>query len=149
MQRWISSLWAAAALSVAAVALAPAQGEAQCSWGCACLGNSCGCNSNGNGSRCDASGSGCVVAGCNVTRLYFAPDGSVVRLASAEADAPAAEQPEEPATSADEDLGGSIRWEAAQDGRAVARHCSGVVVARYYAAAEAAAIRDASRTLRL
>lgn len=149
MQRWILSLWTAAALSAAAVALAPARAEAQCSWGCACMGNACGCNSNGNGSRCDASGSGCVVTGCNITRLYFAPDGSVVRLVPAEADAPAGEQTEEPAARPDEDLGGTTRWEAAQGGRSVARHCSGVVVARYYAAEEVAAIREASRTLRL
>ena len=109
----------------------------------------CGCNSNGNGGRCDASGSGCVVTQCNEAMLFFAPDGSVVRLASAEAGNAAAEQREALATRPEAELGGTTRWEATQDGRSVARHCSGVVVARYYAAAEAAVLRDASRTLRL
>jgi hypothetical protein len=149
MKRWIPSLMIGAALSLAAIAFAPAQAPAQCTWGCACMGSSCGCNGNGNGSRCDASGSGCVVTGCSQTRLFFAPDGSVVRLASTEAAGPVAEQTEDPVPRPDEDLGGITRWEAAQNGRSVARHCSGVVVARYYPAAEVAAIRDASRTLRL
>jgi hypothetical protein len=113
------------------------------------MGSACGCNSNGNGGRCDASGSGCVVTQCHEAMLFFAPDGSVVRLASAEAGDAAAEQRQAPAARPEAELGGTTRWEATQDGRSVARHCSGVVVARYYAAAEVAAIRDASRTLRL
>jgi hypothetical protein len=149
MTRWISSLSVCAALLIAQAAFAPAPADAQCTWGCTCMGSACGCNSNGNGGRCDASGSGCVVTKCTEkAMLYFAPDGSVVRLASADGGDPASEPQAQPAAPQAE-LGGTTRWEAAQDGRSVARHCSGVVVARYYAVAEAAAIRDASRTLRL
>lgn len=150
MQRSMLSLAAGAVLALAALAAVPAAAEAQCSWGCACMGTACGCNSNGNGGRCDASGSGCVVTQCNESRLYFAPDGSVLRFASAESPSGAAE-PEQAEAPLDprSELGGTTRWEAAPDGRSLARHCSGVVLARYYAREDAAAIREASRTLTL
>lgn len=147
MQRWISSLFACTALALAAVALAPAPARAQCSWGCTCINNACGCNMNGNGGRCDATATGCVVSGCSATRLFFAPDGSVARLASVE-DAEGAAEPRQ-AGVADAGPGGTTRWEAARDGRSLARHCSGVVLARYYPRDQAAAIREASRTLTL
>ena len=150
MQRWISSLAVSAVLAVAALAFAPASAEAQCSWGCACAGSACGCNSNGNGGRCDSGATGCVVSACNETRLYFAPDGSVLRFASAETTQGVANEVKEDAPlQPQSELGGTTRWEAAQDGRSVARHCSGVVLARYYAREEAAAIRQASGTLTL
>ena len=149
MQRWISSLVHLAVFVAAAAVFAPVRAEAQCLWGCSCVGSACGCNQRGNGGKCDATATGCVVSQCNEARLYFAPDGSVLRLASGEEGGLAAEWTQPPAQSAKAELGGTTRWEAAGDGGSVARHCSGVVVARFYASEEAAAIREASRTLTL
>lgn len=148
MHKSISGVLLGAVLVIAAAAFAPAPVLAQCSWGCTCMGDACGCNSNGNGGRCDAGGSGCVVTRCGTAvTFYFAPDGAVVRLAVAEAAAGDAEP--EGTVVPDPDLGGTTRWEAASSGRSLARHCSGVVLARYYAREEAAAIREASRMLTL
>jgi hypothetical protein len=107
---------------------------AQCIWGCACVGRSCGCNSNGSGERCDTGGHGCVVSMCDAGGMaLLAPDGSPVRLAAANGPAPAAAV--------------QSRWEYRGHGRSVARHCSGVVVARYFDRSAAAAVRARQRTL--
>lgn len=146
MQRWISFL--AGLIMLTTPLFVPARAEAQCLWGCSCVGSACGCNQRGNGGKCDATATGCIVSQCNEARLYFAPDGSVLRLALGEDD-PGAERTEAFAEQHETQLGGTTRWEAAGDRRSVARHCSGVVVARFYAAEEAAAIREALRTLTL
>ncbi|HEX2079958.1 MAG TPA: hypothetical protein VHG08_19730 [Longimicrobium sp.] len=150
--RQLILLLAAAAASIAPF---PQQAEAQCKWGCRCMDNACGCNSNGSGSSCDNGGNGCVVTGCDsqVTQVEFAPDGSIVRFAST-TPAPSAgdavqsvtaDSPEAMAVA----LGGSYRWEYLADGRSVARHCSGLILARYYDPAAAAALREQTRTLSL
>ena len=153
--------------ALGAVSAAPSGAAAQCQWGCTCLESSCGCNSNGNGRRCDASGSGCAVTGCapvniedarvgRTAELEFTPDGAVVQVVRPEraADprslsfasyAPAAAQPE--AAPSAQALGG--RWEYVAPGRAVARHCSGMVVARYFDHDAAEAARKRSRSLRI
>ncbi|MBW3656617.1 MAG: hypothetical protein KY444_10980 [Gemmatimonadetes bacterium] len=150
MKKLICSLAAAVALTVASAALTPGTAEAQCTYGCACEKGACGCNSNGNGDRCDAGGTGCVVSKCGTEEeLAFAPDGSVIRLASAAVDEDPARQPagNEPAPTGA--MSGSTRWEYVSDGHSVARNCSGVVVARYYDARTAAAIRRKDSTLTL
>ncbi|HEX8433385.1 MAG TPA: hypothetical protein VF625_18995 [Longimicrobium sp.] len=130
---------------VGAVALTPSSAAAQCKWGCACQGTSCGCNSRGNGADCVASGTGCVVGTCGAEDhgVAFAPDGSVVRLAS---------QARPDTTMGAEltpSLGETARWEFVSAGHSVARHCSGIIVARYFDSATAAALRDRDRTLTL
>lgn len=141
MKRLFSTLLLSFAAATAAVAAAPAGVEAQCTWGCACMGNACGCNSNGDGGRCDASGSGCVVTKCSVQTsfLLFAPDGSVIRLAATE----------DAGGEVAVEMGGATRWEASERGGSVARHCSGLVLARYYPPERAESIREESRELTL
>ncbi|HET7232137.1 MAG TPA: hypothetical protein VFJ16_19175 [Longimicrobium sp.] len=129
----------AAALFLAHAAFAkPAL--AQCTWGCMCQGTACGCNSNGSGSSCTTGGSGCVVYKCGAETgpLVFGADGSPVRVATIGL----------PARSLSP-FGVSVRsrWEYRTAGRSVARHCSGVVVARYFDRGAAAAVRQRQRTL--
>lgn len=130
MKNVLIMLASAAVLSLASVAVTPSAAAAQCTWGCACTGTACGCNSNGNGGRCDATASGCVVSGCTGTKMSFAPDGSAAQLAANEP------QPES-------------RWEWIANGREVERACSGLVLSRRFAAAEADAIRRQHRTILL
>ncbi|HEX8276470.1 MAG TPA: hypothetical protein VF615_27770 [Longimicrobiaceae bacterium] len=161
---------AALALSVLAAALAvtvtPSAAAAQCQWGCTCEGNACGCHAKGSGGRCDAGGTGCVVSGCmplSTTmrlpiELEFTLDGSVVaqspgagrpvdpRVLSFASFAPASAPADGPAPGV-EALDG--RWEYVAPGRAVARHCSGMVVARYFDRDAADAARKRSRLLRI
>ncbi|HEX8276469.1 MAG TPA: hypothetical protein VF615_27765 [Longimicrobiaceae bacterium] len=160
---------AALALSVLAAALAvtvtPSAAAAQCKWGCSCEGNACGCNSKGSGGRCDAGPDSCQVSGCLPTstmrlpaELEFTPDGSVVvqslspgraadpRTLSFASFAPASASADGPA-SGGEALDG--RWEYVAPGRAVARHCSGMVVAHYFDRDAAEAARKRSRLLRI
>lgn len=147
--RLLALLFAAAA----ATALLPQQAEAQCKWGCRCMDNACGCNQNGSGSSCDNGGNGCVVTMCDVqvTRVEFAPDGSVVRFASTtsapSAGGPMAVVTTDPPEAVAVALGGGYRWEYLADGRSVARHCSGLILARYYDPGLAAALREQTRTL--
>lgn len=121
---------------VAAIALTPSSATAQCKWGCACQGASCGCNSRGNVADCVASGTGCVVGTCGAEDhgVTFAADGSVVRLTS--------EARGDSAREADAAPGGTARWEFVSAGHSVARDCSGVIVARYFDSATAAALRE-------
>lgn len=161
---------AAFALSVLAAALAvsvaPSAAAAQCKWGCMCEGNACGCNSRGSGGTCATGGEGCVVTGCMPlsttlslpAELEFTPDGSVVvqapgagrpmdpRSLSFASFAPASAPADGPAPGG-EALDG--RWEYVAPGRAVARHCSGMVVARYFDRDAAEAARKRSRVLRI
>ena len=145
MNKLTFTLAAALLVAVGAIGAAPSTAAAQCTYGCACEGGSCGCNSNGNGGRCDASGSGCVVKACNaeLEPITFAPDGSIVRFASATRGGT------DPAPEASPELGGATRWEFVSGGHSVARHCSGVVVGRYYDPKTAAALREKDRTLTL
>jgi hypothetical protein len=126
---------------VAAVWAAPAPAQSTCVWGCHCEGSSCGCNSRGSGGSCDTGGSGCVVTKCGTEEvLRLAPDGSVVRLASSPAARRAAPRPAAPEpTAAHPQV--RARWEYVALGRSVARHCTGVVIAHYYAPPVAAALR--------
>lgn len=160
----IASLALAFVAAVVAIPSSPTGGAAQCKWGCKCMETSCACNSFGDGGRCDASGSGCVVSGCIPTNmagdgervtagLDFALDGSV-HFVVHEAGAPApaagtfASLPggaREPAPEGRGALDG--RWEYVAPGRSVARHCSGVVVARYYDRDTAAAARERTRSI--
>lgn len=147
MKSLISTLAAAVVLAVAGIAAAPADAAAQCHWGCACTGSACGCNSNGNGGRCDAGATGCVVSGCNVERaelMVFAPDGSLARLAANEDEGRDGSMSR---TLGADELGGTTRWEAVADGVSVARHCSGLVIARYYDRMAAATLRGQTETL--
>ncbi len=130
MKKLLGTIGAVALLAVGAVAAAPEAAAAQCSWGCACVGNACGCNMNGNGGRCDASGSGCVITQCKDAKVFFAPDGSVIHLAIDETEA-------------------ATRWEWIEDGREVERTCSGLVLARRFDVDEADAIRKQHSTLSL
>jgi len=134
---------------------------AQCTWGCACVGNACGCNSNGLGERCVTGGRGCVVSMCDAGGMaLLAPGGSPVRLAAAPAgsagtaaptaaaarmDARGANAAETPALFATAAI--QSRWEYHGRGRSVARHCSGVIVARYFDRSAAATTRARQRTL--
>jgi hypothetical protein len=154
MTRLATSL-AGGLMMAASLAVTPVTAEAQCHWGCHCEANMCGCNRNGSGSSCDNGGTGCMVVGCNsqVTQVEFAPDGSIVRFAST-TPAPVADKAVEPAAMDSPEamavaLGGSYRWEYLADGRSVARHCSGLILARYYDPAVAAALREQTRTLLL
>ena len=76
--------------------------------------------------------------------LFFAPDGSVVRLAVGEGDW--------------EDAGDHVgnlvvhagdipRWETQSSGHAVARNCAGVIVQTYYSPRAAAAVREDGRRI--
>lgn len=154
MAKILATLAGALLTAAAAIAAVPAAAEAQCHWGCTCEGNACGCNRNGSGSKCDNGGTGCVVTGCNVemTLLEFAPDGSIARFASRAADADAAEPVREAKAAATpeglvQEIGGSFRWESLEEGRSVARHCSGLILGRYYDRRTAAALREETRTL--
>jgi hypothetical protein len=129
MKNQLILLACAAVFSFGATLAAPVQAAAQCVWGCTCMGDACGCNSNGSGSRCDTGGDGCVVSRCT-ERAYFAPDGSIVRFAA-----------DDPATPG--------RWEWVAEGREVERTCNGLVLARRFAPAVAAAIRQDQRLISL
>lgn len=152
--------------SIAAVSAVPSAAAAQCKWGCMCEGNACGCNSRGSGGNCATGGDGCVVSGClptsttmNLPRdLEFTPDGSAVMrstgaqramdprslsFASFSSVAPSATDGQAGAQALDG------RWEYVAPGRAVARHCSGMVVARYFDRDAADAARKRSRLLRI
>jgi hypothetical protein len=153
--------------AVAAIPALPSDAAAQCKWGCKCMDNARGCNSNGNGGSCDAGGTGCVVSGClpvkigsnsagRTVELEFTADGAVVQVVHAPraVDArsitlasftPAAARPA--GRRGVQELGG--RWEYVAPGRAVARHCSGMVVARYFDRDAADAARKRSRTIRI
>ena len=115
---------------------------AQCIWGCNCSGSACGCNSNGAGGSCATGGRGCVVTMCAVeNRMMLAPDGSVVSLMETrEKETSGARALVAPTTV-------QSRWEYRGPGRSVARHCSGVVVARYFDRSTAAAVRARQRVM--
>ena len=158
MKTRLATLALALLAAVAAVSAAPSRAAAQCQWGCTCEGNACGCNSKGSGGRCDAGGTGCVVTGCMPTNtsVELTPDGTVLQVAVAEqagdsrmvafAGFTRAAEPRE-VPRAEEELGG--RWEYVASGRAVARHCSGMVVARYFDPDAAEAARKRSRAIRI
>jgi hypothetical protein len=128
-------------LALAATLVAAGPARAQCTWGCHCEGSGCGCNSNGSGSSCDTGGTGCAVKKCGTEiNLKLAPDGAPVRLAStgatgATANAAAAGQPLR------------LRWEYVSPGRSAARHCTGVVIARYFDPTAAALVRRRQHTV--
>lgn len=142
--RRIPLLLAATAALLAAQAALPAAARAQCTWGCMCQGSACGCNSNGSGSSCVNGGTGCVVYKCGAEQgpLVLGADGSVVRVASLATPLSRLAIPAPFAAVAVQS-----RWEYRAPGRSVARHCSGVVVARYYDRTAAAAVRHRQRTL--
>lgn len=103
-----------------------------CVWGCYCHDNWCSCNTRGSGGSCEADGTGCTVYGCvPVKVMRLAPDGSPVRLASLEPDAAG--------SPVDGPL--NVRWEYVARGRAAARDCTGVVVARYLDHGTASSVR--------
>ncbi|HEV7588703.1 MAG TPA: hypothetical protein VGO40_11370 [Longimicrobium sp.] len=131
----------ALALATVFVAAEPARAQTStCVWGCHCEGNGCGCNSNGSGSGCDTGGTGCMVTRCGKTiALQLAPDGTPVRLAAAAPGAPAG------ARAAGAPL--RMRWEYVSQGRSAARHCSGVVIARYFDPVAAGAVRRRQHTV--
>lgn len=136
MRRMTKVLGAVAVALLAIVSSAgSARAQGSCVWGCLCQGNACECNSNGSGSSCATGGTGCVVTKCDteIRPVGFAADGSVIRLASwtrPRASSPAGRLP-----------AGNAHWEYVARGRAVARHCSGVVVLRYFHPDAAAAVR--------
>jgi hypothetical protein len=134
-----------AALGLAAIVAAagPARAQAStCTWGCHCEGTGCSCNSRGSGSSCDTGGTGCAVTKCpTAVTLKLAPDGTPVRLASAAVRRSAAGA----GTRAEQPL--RMRWEYVSQGRSAARHCSGVVIARYFDPAAAAAVRRRQHTV--
>ncbi|HET7464419.1 MAG TPA: hypothetical protein VFJ82_24380 [Longimicrobium sp.] len=142
--RRIPLILAAAAALLAAPAALPTAAQAQCTWGCTCRDSACGCNSNGSGSSCVNGGNGCVVYKCGSEQgpLVLGADGSVVRVASL-ATASAAWSAPGPFAA----VAVQSRWEYRSPGRSVARHCSGVVVARYFDRTAAAAVRRRQRTL--
>ena len=135
---------AALALASTFVAAGPARAQTStCVWGCHCEGNGCGCNSNGSGSGCDAGGTGCVVTRCGKTvALQIAPDGTPVQLASV-----AVRRPGAPAGGSAAGQPLRMRWEYVSQGRSAARHCSGVVIARYFDPVAAAAVRRRQHTV--
>ena len=142
-------LLSAAVLATAAVAGAPETAAAQCQWGCTCMGNACGCNQNGSGSRCDLGGTGCVLTGCDTEKkITFAPDGSVVGV-EGWSTAVEGEVRVTAIASVDAEASGSVRWEYVAEGRSVARHCSGLILAHHYEPNVAASLRESVRTLRL
>jgi hypothetical protein len=146
MTRLVTVFFGAVVLGFAGVSLTPVVAEAQCHWGCRCEGNDCGCNRNGSGSSCDNGGTGCVVSGCGteLTHGTFAPDGSFATFASTSTDALSSDG--EHASMETPASGGSYRWEFASPGYSVARHCSGVVLERYFDRATAAAVRERTRS---
>jgi len=141
--RRIPWILAAAAL-LAMPAAFPKAAHAQCTWGCTCRDNACGCNSNGSGSSCVNGGNGCVVYKCASDQgpLVLGADGSVVRVASLATPLARLAAPGPFAA-----VAVHSRWEYRAPGRSVARHCSGVVVARYFDRTAAAAVRHRQRTL--
>ena len=169
MKSRLAVLALALVAAVSAISASPSSAAAQCKWGCKCMDNACGCNSLGNGGRCDAGGSGCVVSGCvpvniesvggrRTAGLEFTPSGAVVQVVRAERAAdprsasfagfgPAAAMERAAEPRGEQVLDG--RWEYVSPGRAVARHCSGMVVAHYFDpdAADAARRRSAAITL--
>ena len=132
------------ALAVAFAAAGPAHAQTStCVWGCHCEGNACGCNSNGSGSGCDTGGTGCVVTRCGKTlALQLARDGTPVQLASVR---PRGRGAPVAARAAAQPL--RMRWEYVSQGRSAARHCSGVVIARYFDPVAAATVRRRQHTL--
>jgi hypothetical protein len=142
--RRFSLILAAAATLLAVPAAFPKTAQAQCTWGCVCRDNACGCNSNGSGSSCVNGGTGCVVYKCDSEQgpLVLGADGSVVRLASLATPRARLAAPEPFAG-----VAVHSRWEYRAPGRSLARHCSGVVVARFFDRTAAAAVRHRQRTL--
>ena len=128
----------ALALAATLVAAGPLRAQTStCTWGCHCEGTGCSCNSNGSGASCDTGGTGCAVTRCpkSVT-LKLAPDGTPVQLASA-----AFRRPASGTRTAAAAPPLRLRWEYVSQGRSAARHCSGVVIARYFDPAAADAVR--------
>ncbi|HEX9937205.1 MAG TPA: hypothetical protein VGB15_08780 [Longimicrobium sp.] len=131
-------------IATAALLLAfPVPAAAQCTWGCACRESACGCNSTGSGSGCVNGGNGCVVYRCAAEEgpVVLAPDGSAAR--------PALDGTGKPAEMRTLFAAAPVqsRWEYRAPGRSVARHCSGIVVARYFDRTAAADVRRRQRTL--
>lgn len=165
MKTRLAALAMALFASFAAISAVPSAAAAQCKWGCMCEGNACGCNSRGSGGSCATGGDGCVVSGCmplSTTMrlphdLEFTPDGSVVvqsmgaqRSADARSLLFASFAPA--AAPGKVQAGGQAldgRWEYVAPGRAVARHCSGMIVAHYFDRDAAEAARSRSRLIRI
>ncbi|HEX2093027.1 MAG TPA: hypothetical protein VHG28_11520 [Longimicrobiaceae bacterium] len=141
-------------LSFGWMVLAPVHVTAQdeqsgeCTVSCRCISSGCACStSGGSGSECQTGGDGCAVAKCGEELLaFYSLDGAVVRLN--QPSRYAAEIPESTSLEqATPRLTGG--WQFVSNRRAVARHCSGIVVARYFDREEAASIRSRSRVLRI
>lgn len=121
--------------------VAAAQGE--CPWGCHCTPiGGCACEQGwGAGSDCVINGGGCHEIICDEPGGFlFGPDGSAVALRDSTA-------------LLEWDQLQVVEWRAKIDGAtappdfAVARHCSGVVVGRFYTREEAARVRTRHQKL--
>lgn len=136
------------ATGVAISSPADAVAQTRCTTECECVSDGCGCRSSGgNGSGCSASGDGCFVKKCGteLQSVGMAADGSFVDLRDVMPAVFASDQNDgrrdvnRQPTAAD--------WQFVSKGHAVARDCSGIIIARFYDASTATGIRRASKNL--
>ncbi len=139
-----------ALLVVTGVAMASpgtAAAQSSCTTKCGCYSDGCGCQSEGgNGGDCSSTGSGCFVKKCGteLQSVAMAADGSFVELqdvipafASVPGDASTVAAVQRTIAKHPAAAG----WQFISRGHAVARSCSGIIIARFYDADAASGIR--------